>query len=72
MTQKEMLLLMSYIYNIRNQAEQEVRQLQKNIRFRAVDTVDCAELSAAITRFDTISEMTRDILAILNLDNLDK
>ena len=69
MTQKETLILMSYIYNIRTQSEHDVQELQKNVRFRTVDIVDCAELSSAITRFDTIFEITRDILAILNLNN---
>lgn len=69
MTQKETLILMSYIYNIRNQSEQEVRQLQSNIRYRPVDIVDCSELASAITRLQTVHEITENILIILNLDN---
>lgn len=68
MTQKETLILMSYIYNIRNQAEQQVRQLQTNIRYRPVDVVDCSELSSAITRAGTIHKITENILILLNLD----
>ncbi len=59
---------MSYIYNIRNQTEQEVRQLQSNIRYRRVDIVDCSELSSAIVRADTVHEITENILILLNLD----
>ena len=68
MTQKETLILMSYIYNVRNQSEQEVKQLQSNIRYRSVDIVDCSELSSAITRAETIREITENILILLNLD----
>lgn len=68
MTQKEILILMSYIYNIRCRAEDEVVELQRNIRFRKADVVDCSELSSAIVRADTVREITENILILLNLD----
>ncbi|MDE5853816.1 MAG: hypothetical protein K2H19_01985 [Ruminococcus sp.] len=68
MTQKEILLLLSYIYNIRCQTETELRELQSNIRYRRVDVVDCSELASAIVRADTVHEITENILILLNLD----
>ena len=67
MTKKETLILMSYIYNIRNQAECELRQLQSNIRYSRVDVVDCSELASAITRAETVHKITENILILLNL-----
>lgn len=69
MNQREVLLLMSYIYNIRCQTETELRELQSNIRYRRVDVVDCSELASAITRSETVHEITENILVLLNLDN---
>ncbi|MDE6520473.1 MAG: hypothetical protein K2K91_08500 [Ruminococcus sp.] len=67
MTKKETLILMSYIYNIRSQTEYEVRQLQSNIRYSRIDVVDCSELASAITRAETVHEITENILILLNL-----
>lgn len=47
MTQKEITLLLSYIYNNQCRLEDEVRQLQTNVRFRRVDSADCFELLSA-------------------------
>ncbi|MCM1224970.1 MAG: hypothetical protein NC548_62020 [Lachnospiraceae bacterium] len=71
MTQKETLLLMSYIYNLRCRTENEVAELRKNIRYKPVDVVDCSELASAITRLDTVTEITENILILLNLDKDD-
>ncbi len=69
MTQKETLLLMSYIYNIRCQTETELRELRKNIRYGYPDVVDCSELASAIVRAETIQEITENILVLLNMDS---
>ncbi len=65
MTQKELLL--AYFYNNRCRLEDEVKQLQTNIRFRKVDISDCVELACAIQRLETFSEVTRHVLAILKI-----
>lgn len=65
MTQKELLL--AYFYNNRCRLEDEVKQLQTNIRFRKVDIVDCVELACAIQRLETFSEVTRHVMAILKI-----
>ncbi len=69
MTQKETLLLMSYIYNIRCRAESELKELRKNIRYGCPDVVDCSELASAIVRAETIHEITENILVLLNMDS---
>lgn len=65
MTQKELLL--AYFYNNRCRLEDEVNQLQTNIRFRKVDIADCVELACAIQRLETFSEVTRHVMAILKI-----
>ncbi len=65
MTQKELLL--AYFYNNRCRLEDEVKQLQTNIRFRKVDIADCVELACAIQRLETFSEVTRHVMALLKI-----
>lgn len=65
MTQKELLL--AYFYNNRCRLEEEVNQLQTNVRFRKIDITDCVELIFAIQRLETFSEVTRDVLALLKI-----
>ena len=67
MTQNEMSLLYSYIYNNRVELEQNVRQLQNNIRFRNVDIADCVELITALQRLETFKEVTDHIMILLKL-----
>lgn len=67
MTQQEMILLYSYIYNNRVELEHEVRQLQNNIRFRNVDIADCMELICALQRLETFKEVTDHIMILLKL-----
>lgn len=65
MTQKELLL--AYFYNNRCRLEDEVKQLQTNVRFRKIDITDCVELACAIQRLETFSEVTRHVLALLKI-----
>lgn len=67
MTQKEIIVLMSYIYNNRVRME-EVRHLQNNIRFRNIDVADCIELICAIQQLDTFNETTKHIRLLLGLN----
>lgn len=67
MTDKEKMLLCSYIYNNRVQLEHEVHQLQNNIRFRRVDVADCVELICALQRLDTFKEVTNHVMMLLKL-----
>lgn len=65
MTQKEILL--SYIYNNRCRLEDEVRQLQTNLRFRRIDIADCVELACALQRLETFKEVSAHVLTIMKL-----
>lgn len=65
MTQKE--LLITYIYNNRCRLEDDIRQLQSNVRFRRIDIADCVELACAIQRLETFNEVTQHVLSILKL-----
>lgn len=67
MTQKEITILYAYIYNNTCRLEDEVRQLQANIRTRKIDVVDCFELACSMQQLQTFREVTGHILAILNL-----
>lgn len=67
LTQKEITILYSYIYNNTCRLEDEVRQLQANLRTRKIDVVDCFELACSMQQLQTFTEVTGHILAILNL-----
>ncbi len=58
---------MSYIYNNRVRMEEELRQLQNNVRFRNISVADCVELICAIQQLDTFKETTEHIRLLLNL-----
>lgn len=65
MNEKEIGLLFAYIYNNRVRLEDDVRQLQANIRFRKIDSVDCVELMLATERLNTFKEVTDNIRLLL-------
>ena len=65
MTEHERILIYSYIYNNVQLLENEVQQLQSNLRYRRIDTVDCFELALALQRLETFREVTEHILYLL-------
>ena len=67
MNQKEITLLFAYIYNNQTRLEEEVKQLQTNVRFRRVDSVDCMELLKANIYLEAFKEITSDIRCLLKL-----
>ena len=62
---------MAYIYNNRIRLEDNVRQLQANVRFRKIDMTDCFELLVAQTELETFKEVTNQLRLLLNLSSLD-
>ena len=68
MKNKEVELLWRYFINNLTAMEQEVQQLQQNLRYRRIDTVDCHELALAIERLNTFRKVSNDILLLLRLD----
>ena len=67
MTQQEITLLLSYIYNNTCRLEEEVRQQQANLRFRKIDVVDCFELACSMQQLQTFTEVTNHIMTLLKL-----
>ena len=68
MKNKEVVLLWRYIINNLTALEQEVQQLQQNLRYRKIDTVDCHELALAIDWLNTFQKVSNDILLLLRMD----
>lgn len=67
MNQKEITLLLSYIYNNQCRLEDEVRHLQTNVRFRRIDSADCLELLKANIYLEAFKEITSDVRCLLGL-----
>nr|DAX11341.1 MAG TPA: hypothetical protein [Inoviridae sp.] len=68
MKNKEVELLWRYFINNLTALEQEVQQLQQNLRYRRIDTIDCHELALAIERLNTFQKVSNDILLLLRMD----
>lgn len=66
---KKAELLAEYIFNRRIFLEHEIVQLQENVRYRPVSSVDCLELIIARERLAMFIEVTQDISALLKLKN---
>ena len=64
---KKIDILSEYIYNRRVFLEHEVQQLQANIRYRSISSVDCLELIIAQERLAMFVEVTRDVTELLKL-----
>lgn len=67
MTQKEMAVLLEYIYNNQCRLEDELEQRQANVRFRKPTITDCVELIHAMAYEDAFRQTTTDIRHLLNL-----
>ncbi len=67
MTLLEKRLLLSYIYNNKCRLEDNVKQLQSNVRYRRVDSVDAVELLYALQELENFNQVTKDILLLLKL-----
>ena len=60
-------ILAEYLYKERNRLEIEVAQLQENIRYRRISSVDCLELIIAQERLSAFLEFSSNVRAILRL-----
>lgn len=67
MTQREIILLMSYIRNNSDRLEEEVKQLQSNLRSRDADSDDCMELIKATEYLHAFRDVTTDVRLLLGL-----
>lgn len=66
---RKMDLLSDYIYNRRVYFERDIQQLQENLRYRSIFSVDCLELIIAQERLVMFVEVTRDVTELLKLKN---
>ena len=64
-------LLYSYFYNNLCRLENEVKQLQFNIRYRSIDSSDCLELLIANVQLETYRETVRHIILLLDMKHPD-
>lgn len=67
MRQTEVELLLAYLINQETRLENDVRQLQNNIRFRHININDCVELALALQRLDDFREFGLIVLRLLRL-----
>ena len=66
---RKMDLLSDYIYNRRVYLERDIQQLQENLRYRSISSVDCRELIIAQERLAMFVEVTRDVTELLKIKN---
>lgn len=66
MTRKEMVFQMFLTQH--NILKGEIIQLQQNIRYRQVSTIDCIELIIAKEKFEYLREMSHWVFATLRID----
>ena len=66
MTRKEMIFQMFITqYSI---LRADIEQLQQNLRYRQVSTIDCLELIIAKEKFEYLREMSKWVFATLRID----
>lgn len=62
-------LLHEYFFNEEIRMEEEIRQLQHNVRFRKIDDIDCHELLIATLRLESFREFRHNVLLLLNMED---
>lgn len=62
-------LLHEYFFNEEIRMEEEIRQLQHNVRFRRIDDIDCHELMVATLRLENFREFRHNVLLLLNMED---
>lgn len=67
MREKEIILLLQYIVNNKQNLEQELRERQQSIRYRKITVEDCLDLALCRERLNMFNQVTHDICAILKL-----
>lgn len=66
-TDKEKRLLLAYFYNNRCRLESNLRQLQLNLRYRRIDSVDAVEVLYALQELENFNQTSKDIMSLLKL-----
>lgn len=60
-------LISEYCYAQLTNAENEVSELQRRVRFRRVDTNDSVELMCALVRLETLQQVFKDITTFISM-----
>lgn len=68
MKQTEINALYEYLLNRFTYLEQDVQQLQQNIRYRRIDAIDCLELCLALERLQAFNQFSAEVRALLLRD----
>ena len=71
-TLKEKELFLQFEYNHREFLRNNVRQLQQNVRYRDIDSVDCIELIIAIEKLNGFEEYCKIMHTIFSIGKGDK
>lgn len=66
-TLKEKEMFLEFEYNHRQFLQDTVRQLQQNVRYRNIDSVDCIELIIAIERLNAFNEYCKIMHTVFNI-----
>ncbi len=67
MREKEIILLLQYIINNKQNLEQELIERQQALRYRRITVEDSIELALCRERLNMFNQVTRDIATILKL-----
>lgn len=67
MTNKELELYVAYVFNRRAQLEEDIHELQNNVRWRLIDYIDLLELLIALVKLDTFNEITGSLDVLFGL-----
>lgn len=66
-TLKEKEMFLAFEYNHREYLTENLRQLQQNVRYRNIDSVDCIELIIAIERLNAFNEYCKIMHTVFNI-----
>ena len=64
-------ILSDYFFSELNRLEGDVKQLQENIKWRRVSTIDCLELIIAMERLSSFLEFSQNVKSILRIKDSD-
>lgn len=67
MTQKQKDIFGAFVYNQRMFLQDQIHQLQQNLRYREITFMDCIELMLAQERLNSFNEFVANVNAILKI-----
>lgn len=67
MTEKEKILIQSWLVSEDLRLDEELQQLQARIRYRKIDVVDCIELALLIERYQNFKQFSDTVDKLLHL-----